>query len=527
MKIRPALSRHVFGLLCLSGIILVGCNMPVAGRYPDSISDENLRQTIAAQLDATMIASDIPPASTQEYPSSTPVPFDTPISGNSSENAENPDYANPGAVYRYYARSGDTLKSLSQRFHVAPQQIISPVPIPEADMISPGQELVIPNINEAWLPSGLLLPDNELINSRSSIGFDIEAYLAGTGGFLNSYQESVNGQSLSGAQIIERVSIEASINPKVLLAFLEYRSGWVRSQTVSSDSLEHPVGFRVPGYQGLYLEMVLTGTHLNAGYYGWRDGTLRYLKFSDGSQSQPHPTINAGTAAVQNLFAKFYRQVSWKENLYASDGFRQLYTDMFGDPWSQGNQTDPIFPPGIVQPGLELPFSPGERWSLTGGPHYSWNTGSPRGALDFAPVTGEPACAVSRAWVLASASGRVVRSAQNVVVIDLDGDGHEQTGWNIVYVHIAEQDSIGMGEYVDLDQSIGHPSCERGRATGTHVHIARKYNGEWLFADERLPFNLSGWQVVVGSNNYQGQLIRDGQTVSASPSGNASTSITR
>jgi hypothetical protein len=120
-----------------------------------------------------------------------------------------------------------------------------------------------------------------------------------------------------------------------------------------------------------------------------------------------------------------------------------------------------------------------------------------------------------------------VRSAQNVVVIDLDGDGHEQTGWNIVYVHIAEQDSIGMGEYVDLDQPIGHPSCERGRATGTHVHIARKYNGEWLFADERLPFTLSGWEVVVGSNNYQGQLVRDGQTVSASPSGNASTSIVR
>ena len=176
---------------------------------------------------------------------------------------------------------------------------------------------------------------------------------------------------------------------------------------------------------------------------------------------------------------------------------------------------------------MELPFTQGELWSLTGGPHYSWNTGSPRGALDFAPVTGEPACAVSRAWVLASAPGKIVRSANNVVVIDLDGDGYEQTGWNIVYVHIAEQDRISQGEQVELDSPIGHPSCERGRVTGTHVHIARKYNGEWLFSDERLPFVLSGWEVRVGPRNYQGELFKDGQTVSADSAGRSSSSIMR
>lgn len=524
-RLYPILSPVILSFL--SGVILVGCNMPVAGRYPDTISDAELRQTISAQLDATHSLIGTDPVGTVESLTPTPIPADTPMGGASLQSPDNPDYANPGAAFNYRTRSGDTLEALSRRFNVAPQQINSPDPITETGMIPSGQELIIPNMDEEWLPSGLLLPDGEMINSRSSIGFDIEAYLISADGFVNTYQEAVNGQNLSGAQIIERISDEASINPRLLIAFLEYRSGWVRSQTVSSESLDHPIGFRVPGYEGLYLELVLTGTHLNSGYYGWRDGSLTNLRFSDGSQAQPHPTINAGTAAVQNLFAKFYRKESWQENLYAAGNFSELYADMFGDPWSRVDQADPIFPEGLTQPGLELPFKPGERWSMTGGPHYSWNTGSPRGAIDFAPVTGEPACAVSRAWVLASASGNVVRSQNNVVVIDLDGDGHEQTGWNIVYVHIAEQDSISQAENVDTDHPIGHPSCERGRVTGTHVHIARKYNGEWLFADERLPFVLSGWEVVVGPVNYQGQLVKDGQTVSASSSGNASSSIVR
>ena len=81
-----------------------------------------------------------------------------------------------------------------------------------------------------------------------------------------------------------------------------------------------------------------------------------------------------------------------------------LYAEMFGDPW-QGRQRRAAFPAGLAQPALELPFQPGEYWSLTSGPHIAWTTGTPRGALDFAPITGEPACAVSVAWVTASASG--------------------------------------------------------------------------------------------------------------------------
>ena len=62
---------------------------------------------------------------------------------------------------------------------------------------------------------------------------------------------------------------------------------------------------------------------------------------------------------------------------------------------------------------------------------------------------------------------------------------------------------------------VGYPSCEGGEATGTHVHIARKYNGEWIPADSVLPFNMEGWIVHNGVAAYLGTMIRGDKTITA------------
>jgi hypothetical protein len=51
------------------------------------------------------------------------------------------------------------------------------------------------------------------------------------------------------------------------------------------------------------------------------------------------------------------------------------------------------------------------------------------------------------------------------------------------------------------------------------VHIARKYNGEWILADGALPFNLSGWIAHAGSKIYEGTLTRDNLVAVARPNG--------
>jgi hypothetical protein len=48
------------------------------------------------------------------------------------------------------------------------------------------------------------------------------------------------------------------------------------------------------------------------------------------------------------------------------------------------------------------------------------------------------------------------------------------------------------------------------------VHIARKYNGEWMLADGPVPFDLEGWVAHNGAQTYLGTLTRFSQTVSAS-----------
>jgi LasA protease len=507
----------------------LACNYPGWVKSTPETSEKEFQQTQAAQLtltppDTTLTdpgrVTPLPTVSEVLFPTSLPTP-------GIPSTSQAPTTASELQSTNYFAQSGDTLNAITKRFKVEPEQILSADPLPQTGFLSPGQPLSIPT-DASRLPAwAAIFPDSEIINSPTAADFDIEQFIDSAGGFLSTYTEDVYGVQRSGAEIIERVSQESSVNPRFLLAFLEYRSGWVFGQPRNNKDLNHPIGFFVKDQLGLYKELVMAATHLNIGYYGWRTGELSYLKYSDGRTTGINPWLNPGSVAVQNLFAKFYPPQSWSEVLYGANNFPLLYQQTFGDPWERAAQIEPLFFPGMSQPPMELPFSAGERWSLTGGPHASWNPGSPRGALDFAPVTGEPACSVSRAWITASVAGVVVRSANNVVAIDLDGDGNEQTGWVVVYLHIAEDGRVPAGQQVQVNDQLGHPSCERGQSTGTHVHVARKYNGEWLEADGPIPFILSGWQVKAGERNYQGSLIKGDQVVVSSPVGPRTSIIVR
>jgi murein DD-endopeptidase MepM/ murein hydrolase activator NlpD len=200
---------------------------------------------------------------------------------------------------------------------------------------------------------------------------------------------------------------------------------------------------------------------------------------------------------------------------------------MFGNPWLRAQSIGPLLPPELPQPNLTLPFLIGPMWSYTGGPHGAWEQDGSWAAVDFAPGSTQSGCVDSDAWVAASAAGVVVRSERGIVTLDLDGDGYEQTGWVLVYLHIATEDRVEAGRFREAGQTLGHPSCEGGFSTGTHVHMARKLNGEWMAADGPIPFVLSGWRVHTGNAPYKGTLTRGDDTVVASQVGAGSSQLRR
>ena len=427
----------------------------------------------------------------------------------------------------YYSQAGDTLPVIAARFGVDVLEIQSQESVSATGLLSPNTLLIIPDYYGANVAVDPVLPDSEIVYSPSTLDLDIESYVKQANGYLSSYREYHTDRWYSGTEIIELVAIQDSINPRLLLALLEYQSHWVYGQPENLAQQKYPLGYVLSDREGLYKQLTYGVQTLAMGYYGWREGRITEIVFNDGTQQRIAPNLNAGSAAIQQFFAHFYDPARWLGVLYGPGSFPELYGNMFGSPWLRAQTVEPLFPISLTQPKLEFPFEVGKIWSFTGGPHPAWGLKGAWAAIDFAPASDEHGCVNSYQWVTASAPGLVVRTGPGIVVVDLDGDGFEQTGWVMLYLHIATAGKVQNGTYLEQDQKIGHPSCEGGSATGTHVHIARKFNGEWIPADGPLPFELSGWVVHKGSLVYEGTLTKGDDIITARTYGSHETIVVR
>lgn len=442
------------------------------------------------------------------------------------------------APFLYYAQSGDMLSAIAKRFGVEESEIISDADLTKTTLIDPGTLLVIPNrINEPTTPNIQLIPDSEIVFSATALDFDTEAYVKSQNGYLSSFRDYLGSSGwIEGHAAIDRLAIENSINPRLLLGLLEFESRWVRGQPIDLLHTEFPMGFNDYHYKGMSVQMVWAINTMAIAYYGWRAGTITHIDFPDGSKLRLDPRLNAGTVAIQYLFSRLHSQSQWAQIINPEAGFPALYEEMFGDSWARAELVEPLFPSALNQPPLTLPFEPGVKWSFTGGPHNGWGQINPNiygqshsvfSAIDFAPAADRSGCIPTNTWVVAAAPGLVVRSDNGVVMVDLDGDGYEQTGWNLLYLHIATKDRVEVGTWLELNDRIGHASCEGGVSTGTHLHFARKYNGEWVTADGPIPFIMDGWRVVAGGKAYEGKLVREDLEVIADPLSQAWSNIIR
>lgn len=422
----------------------------------------------------------------------------------------------PGALVDYTAQSGDTLTALASRFNTTVAEIRAANPIipDSATTMPPGMPMQIPiYYRPLWGTPYRILPDSLFVNGPAQQGFDPVAFVDQQPGWLKNHSETAGGVERRGGEIVAFVAENYSVSPRLLLAIAEYQTGALTKLYPPSLDTRYLLGKEDYHKAGFYRQLTWAADLLNDAYYRYREGRLGIFEHLDSRLERPDPWQNAATVALQFYYSRLYDGDRYTRAVSAV-GLAQTYASLFGDPWA--NEQAHI-PGSLVQPAMQLPFEPNLMWAYTGGPHNPWGeeTG-PLAALDFAPPSVKGGCADTDQWATAVADGVISRKGTAIAVLDLDGDGDERTGWSVFYLHLESATIPPAGTVLKAGDRIGKPSCEGGKATGTHVHMARKFNGEWMLAEGTLAFNLEGYVARNGSQPYEGTLFRNGQTIYAS-----------
>jgi LasA protease len=496
-------------LFLLSILLLTAC-----GRHSrDAAKSDVATPTSTLASEATSVSTTVvrdtptvtyPVPANEATPWPTPVPTPTPV----VPPMPIPTPSGPPTDV-YIVQPGDTLGAIAlYRCGCDVEELATLNNIEDPASLQVDQSLLIPVNADRTAPNYPLLPDSEVVYSPAYVDFDMVAFIDEQGGYLAEYFEIVNGEELNGAQILELVAGRYSVGPRALLALLEYQAGWVTDRPENETELYYPISSHYGAQAGLYFQLAWAAHYINEGYYTYkRDGTLAY-RLADGGRVLAAEGLNAGTVGLHDVLARASDIETWA-GAVSPRGFIRTYTTLFGDPYARA--IEPLIPADLKQPPMLLPWEGGHIWYYSGGPHPAWSDGDAWAALDFAPPDVRGHCAVSGEAATAAAPGLVLRSGDGQATIDLDGDGYEQTGWVLFYLHVVPAEHVQAGTALAQGDLVGYPSCDGGVADSSHLHIARRYNGEWLDAGGPVPMVLSGWTAVSGLGAYDGELVKGSQ----------------
>ena len=423
----------------------------------------------------------------------------------------------PDTYYLYSAQNGDTLPTIARRFVVDLELLWrANLNLSRTDFLDRNTLVTVPDLDLSnSIDPFWIIPDSEVVYGPGQVNLDVEKEVkAYPDGWLWQI-EAGNDYLLPGWRVVKDTAIAYSVNPRILLALIEYQSGLVTGISDAESIVQYPLNVQKWKFAKLPNQLMWASEQLNTGYYGWGHGRIQQLTLAEGEQYELDPRLNSGSVAIYSFFAQLYSKALFEQAI-GPNGFAATYEQLFGDPFNF--QVD-LLEPGLKQPELALPFEDNVIWNFTGGPHNAWRDSPPWAAIDFAPQLAESGCVKSTDWIVAPASGVISRIQDGVLAQNLDNDQSELTGWTLVYVHLLpEKYKLRVGQQVDYGERIGRPSCEGAfESTGTHLHLARKYNGEWMPASGPPTFSLGEWDVIGEHRPYRGKLYNrnSGITVEA------------
>jgi len=148
----------------------------------------------------------VSPTSTVISPNETITPFPT-----------RPVYA-PGTLVDYTVQSGDTLPGLAARFNTSVDEILDANPnIPsDASTMPSGMPMQIPiYYRPLWGPDFQIIPDSSFVNGPQALDFNVISFINSSPGWLKNYEAYSLGRQLSGAEALQWVAVNYSINPNL------------------------------------------------------------------------------------------------------------------------------------------------------------------------------------------------------------------------------------------------------------------------------------------------------------------------
>ena len=250
-RLRP---DKALGLFLVIATLLSGCGSDLWGTYaaptPSTPTGAVPSRTATPFVDP--LATDTPsaslaaspfPLSTTEAAATTLPPSATPAPVSST--------SVPGSTINYTSQSGDSLDVVATHFGVQPSEITSAGPLSSTGFINPGTLLFLPNRLSLTpsTPSQPIIPDSELVDSPSAVGFDIAGYVNSAGGELSTFKDYHNPVgTISGAEAVRIISVGSSISPRLLLALIQYYTGWVQGQSKPGLDEKHLFGYSYPSY---------------------------------------------------------------------------------------------------------------------------------------------------------------------------------------------------------------------------------------------------------------------------------------
>ena len=360
---------------CICGVALIGCTMPRRV--------ESQPEGAAAHVPAQAVATATEHANLARVDRSSAVASSEQATAAANEQNDStvmvPEAAATPSTSSHRVVAGDTLTRIAERYGVSVASLMRANDLPNPDLLKVGQVITLPAPPVDYTPAFHILPDSLLVRSITASDFDIGAYVNAQGGALKDltvhlnetrYDGTARAGSFSAADIIGRVSLEYSVDPRILIAFLEFAAEMLTESALDDETklfpLRPPDAYFRMRRAGLYNQLSWLADRLNQGYYGWKYRGETILELEDGSRLNYEPNLNAGTVAVQHALAQLASVADWRE-ASGEAGIYATYRLLFGDPQQLARETVPA---DLQQPDLTLPFPRGDVWRFTGG--FPW-----------------------------------------------------------------------------------------------------------------------------------------------------------